>query len=177
MRLEYLPLDELVRWPRNPKDHAHDAIAESFGRFGFVEPMVLDERSGKLVAGHGRLDTLQSLKSRGDHPPAGIRALNGRWYAPVIRGIAFKDDAEAESYLLASNRLVELGGWDEKGLSAMLADLAAQQRLDGTGFDKDDVDDLLRRLSGTEPRKRKRVAFNARECTKACPVHCEKGKK
>lgn len=68
-RLEYVPLDELKPAERNPKRHAGDAIQASIGKFGYVEPIVLDERTGRLVAGHGRLEALLAERDSGKPPP------------------------------------------------------------------------------------------------------------
>ena len=63
LRVEYLDLEGLVRAPRNPKQHDLGVLQASLDRFGFVAPIILDERTGRLVAGHGRLDALEKLKS------------------------------------------------------------------------------------------------------------------
>lgn len=154
LRIEYIPLSELVRWPRNPKDHDLGAISGSFKRFGFVTPIVIDERSGRLVAGHGRLDTLQSLKAQGKPAPNRIKnSPSGDWLVPVLRGISFENDTEAEAYIVADNRLTEIGGWDEFQLTELLADLASEDDgLIGTGYDEDDVDRMLQSLEKDKTR-------------------------
>jgi len=146
LRIEYMDLADLVRAPRNPKQHDLGAIHQSIARFGFVSPIILDERTGRLLAGHGRLDSLQAAKASGDKPPDRIIAQDGTWRVPVVRGVASKSDQDAEAYLVADNRTVELGGWDDAALASLLSDLAAQDALAGTGFDQDDVDVLLKRL-------------------------------
>jgi hypothetical protein len=67
----------------------------------------------------------------------------------VIRGIAFRDEREVEAYLLADNRAVELGGWDQAGLATMLHELAEVGSLEGVGYGRNDVD----REMGLEPRR------------------------
>ena len=59
IKVEYISLDELEQWPRNPKQHNLSGIEKSLKRFGFNSPLVIDERTGRLVAGHGRLKTLR----------------------------------------------------------------------------------------------------------------------
>jgi len=88
---------------------------------------------------------LQQMKARGMQPPARIEVRDGEWYVPVVRGVAFNSDAELEAYLVADNRLVELGGWDDETLAALLSDLAAEDEelLAATGYDADDLDALL----------------------------------
>jgi len=144
LRVEYADLGSLVRAPRNPKEHDVGLLRASLGRFGFVTPILLDDATGRIVAGHGRLDALQQLKATGGSPPERVRVEDGRWLVPVIRGVAFASPVEAESYLVADNQTTILGGWDEARLADLLADLAAQQALAGTGFDAADVDALLR---------------------------------
>lgn len=139
--LEYLPVDRLVPADRNPKRHDQATLGASISRFGYIEPIVLDERTGKLVAGHGRLEQLRSRASAGEEPPEGVTVdADGNWLVPVVRGWASADDAEAEAYLLAANRTTELGGWDPN----LLADaLEASPNLDGIGFSDDDLRQLL----------------------------------
>jgi len=149
IRIEYMPLDKLQRWPRNPKAHDLGALHVSINRFGFVAPITIDERTGKIVAGHGRLDALQQMKAGGKDAPAGIEVRDGEWYAPVVRGIRFNSDSEVEAYLVADNRLSELGGWEDEALAALLSDLAAEDAalLQATGYDADDLDALLRMMA------------------------------
>lgn len=151
VRIEYVPLGELRRWPRNPKDHSLGDIHQSYDRFGYVAPMLLDERTGRLVAGHGRLDALQQRKASGKSAPERIVTHDGRWLVPVVRGVSFESDEEAEAYGIADNRLVEVGGWNDMALAQVLADLAAGPGLEGIGFDGDDLDALLAGLAQLEP--------------------------
>ena len=149
IRVEMLPLDEVVRWPRNPKLHDADALGDSVSRFGFVQPLLIDEGTGKLIAGHGRLDTLQKMHAAGKAPPTNITAKDGKWLVPVLRGVAFKNEQEAEAYLLADNRLVEAGGWDPKGLSEILSSMVDNKtEFTGIGFTENDLTNLLVELEG-----------------------------
>jgi len=147
IRIEYMPLSKLVRAPRNPKQHDLGALHQSINRFGYVAPVLINEATGRIVAGHGRIDALQQMKAAGHSPPLRVKVKDGEWLVPVIRGIRFKDDAEAEAYLVADNNLTLLGGWDDNTLADVLSDLAAQDSLEGTGFDGDDLDALLARLA------------------------------
>src|SRR5215467_9634623 len=112
MRVEYLPLTGLKPATRNPKSHQVETVLASMERFGYVAPMILDERSGRLVAGHGRLESLKRAKLAGEEPPDRIRIAGDEWLVPVVRGVSFTDDREAEAYLLADNQTTILGGWN-----------------------------------------------------------------
>lgn len=150
LRIDYLPLSELKRHPRNPKDHDLGAISRSVNRFGFTAPVILDERTGYLAAGHGRIDTLAQLKAQGKQPPANVKTDKaGEWLVPVVRGHGFNSDEEVEAYLVADNRITSLGGWNEPELVALLQDLAQSDNelLETTGYDGDDLQALIDALA------------------------------
>lgn len=131
--------------PRNPKLHNDKGLKQSVKRFGYVEPIVVDERTGFLVAGHGRLDTLTDLQKQGKKPPDGVEVdESGEWLVPVVRGWSSRDDADAEAYLVASNKLVEAGGWDNDMLLEMLEGMGATDLgLLGTGVDTGELHRML----------------------------------
>lgn len=159
MTLQYMGLRELKRCPRNPKDHDIGGIHESMGRWGFTSPMLIDERTGQLVAGHGRLETLVKMLVSGKEPPARVIEKGGEWYVPVIRGVSFENESEAMAYVVADNRLTEVGGWFEEQLTSVMANLAEQGEamLRGTGFDLDDVDRMLKEAAKQE------IGYSARQ--------------
>lgn len=143
-RIDYVDLRELQGSVLNPKKHADAEIEASVERFGFTEPLILDERTNRLVSGHGRLATLRALEAKGGPPPPGVVAGEGRgWKVPVVRGWSSRDDVEASAYLLAANQLTIAGGWNDSELGPMLARLAELDALAGTGFSQDDLDRLL----------------------------------
>lgn len=145
--IEYVRLDALVADPRNPKAHALDDIAASMRRWGYTSPIELDERTGRMVAGHGRAETAAGLLAAGGDPPEGVAVddADGMWLLPVVRGWASADDLEAGAYLAAANRLTEKGGWLADPLAGLLSDVAAQgpDALLGTGYDRADLDAML----------------------------------
>lgn len=149
LHTEYKPLSEIQVADKNPKDHNIGEIYSSIKRWGFVEIPVVNEATGKLVAGHGRLETLKLLKKEG-FVPEGIKVDdNGEWLIPVQRGISFKSDAEAEAYLVASNRLVELGGWKQDELVELLENVAIEtEDMSGVGFDLADIQNILEDMEG-----------------------------
>jgi len=140
-RLEYYPLSQLRGWPRNPKLHDVDNLHVSFNRFGFVSPLIIDERTGRLVAGHGRLEVLDEMRERGESPPARILVRNGEWLIPVVRGLSFKDEKEGEAYLLTDNQLTISLGFDEKLLAEILPEHATNTV--GLGFSQDQLKKYL----------------------------------
>ena len=133
--INYVALDDVKTEDKNPKDHDIAEIIKSINRFGFVQPLLINETTGKLVAGHGRLEALKEI---------GITSQKDIWYVPTIRNVSFEDDQEAEAYIIADNRLVELGGWDSDKLDQMLIDLkkSGQRSMDGIGFTELDITKL-----------------------------------
>lgn len=156
--IEYMPLSELTSAKRNPKRHRLDTVEDSFRRFGFVEVPVIDERTGRLVAGHGRIEALRRRKAAGHAAPEGIEDKGDDWLIPVERGKRFASDAEAAAYLVASNRTSEIGGWDFPELNELAREIeaTATEGLLGTGFTMDEIAQALERevqgmLDGAPP--------------------------
>lgn len=139
IRIEYVPLAQVRRWPGNPKNHDIGSLRLSLERFGFSDPLAFDETTGRLIEGHGRTEALEQMRLDNRTPPLRIRtATDGNdWLVPVVRGIEFKTEAEATAYLVAHNRITEKGGWDEDALIAALDEVrkGTEQALEGTGFD------------------------------------------
>lgn len=140
----YMPLAELPPATRNAKAHDQPALARSVEAFGFVEPVVLDERTGQLVAGHGRTAYLAELEAAGADPPEGVAVgEDGKWRVLVTRGWASRDDAHATAAGVALNRVGERGGWDPSLLAEDLAWIRDSNLLDAAGFTSDYLDDLV----------------------------------
>jgi ParB-like chromosome segregation protein Spo0J len=150
--IEHLALDDIPRAPRNPKTHELAKLKASIAKYGVTVAGILDERTGRLVAGHGRLQALQEMADAGQDPPPGIAVEEGEWRVPVVRGWASANDSEAEGYLLADNRTGELGSWDERILAEVLDDLAEYNvdLLDIAGYSFDDLDDLVASMGDVE---------------------------
>jgi len=142
---EYMPLDEIRRAARNPKKHADEDLEASVARFGYADGMIYDERTGRIVGGHGRLDALGALKKKGAPPPDGVEVDGDRWLIPVQRGWSSKNDADAEAFLVAVNNLVAKGDWNRAELVDMISGWG-DDALAGTGFERDDVDELIASL-------------------------------
>ena len=147
--LDYIPLDDIVPAERNPKGHDEALIDDSMSMFGYTSPMEMDERTERLVAGHGRLENLQWRRRSGLSAPEGVIVdEDGTWRAPVVRGWRSRTDEEAEAYLIGANEISTRGGWDARLLPEMLEDLrdADAALLAVTGFAHNDLDRMLEDL-------------------------------
>jgi hypothetical protein len=124
-RVDYMPLDDLQPALRNAKQHDAEGIGRSISRFGVVDLPIMDERTGRLVAGHGRREDLLARRERGEQPPDGVtKSKDGTWMVPVLRGWSSRSDEEAHVAGAALNHLTETGGWDNPLLGEILGDIA-----------------------------------------------------
>lgn len=112
MKIEHLATASLIPYARNAKRHDPAQISKLCGsirEFGFNNPVLIDADNG-IIAGHGRVLAAQSLSLE---------------TVPCIR-LGHLTDTQRRAYILADNRLAEIGGgWDEEMLKLELADLAS----------------------------------------------------
>lgn len=133
-RIEWVPVGSLRANPRNARAHSKKQIrqiAESICKFGFLNPLIVDD-AGLVLAGHGRLEAAR---------------LIGMTTVPVLR-FAHLTPAQKRAYVLADNRIAEQAGWDRELLALELGELADLLPAEGldvtlTGFDAAEVDLLL----------------------------------
>ena len=140
-----IKLSEIKTADKNPKDHDVGSIYQSMKRFGFVAFPLVNSTTDKLLAGHGRLKTLHMIKSEGEFVPANIEVdKDGDWLVPCIYSATIEDEAEAQAYLLADNRLTEIGGYNNMDLLDSLQEVIKETgSLDGTGWDLDSIEDII----------------------------------
>jgi len=150
-KVAYLPLSELTPDPRNPKGHDHETIGASIGRFGVLDLIVRDERTGRIVSGHGRAEVFGRMRDRGEAPPEGVLTTpDGKdWMVPVVVGWSSRTDTEAAAALIALNRTTEMGGWVDESLLELLEELGAvgPAGLAGVGYDEHEIEDLRKLLA------------------------------
>lgn len=150
--IEQLALGEIPRADRNPKEHDKAKILLSMKKFGCTVAGIMDERTGRLVAGHGRLSVLEEMRASGARPPAGVTESGEEWLVPIVRGWSSENDTEAVAYLIADNRTNELGGWDDRILAEVLDDIAEYNvdLLTMSGYDHNYLDDLVASMGDFE---------------------------
>ena len=129
MQISQVNTDQLIPYTGNPKQHDADQvrkIAASITEFGFNVPVLVDDKLN-IVAGHGRVLAAQKL---------------GLEQVPTI-ALSHLDEHQKKAFMLADNRLQELGGgWNDDLLRVELADLqAADFDVELTGFTLDDFAD------------------------------------
>jgi DNA modification methylase len=141
--VDYVELDKIQLAPRNPKGHDVDGISGSISHHGLGEIPMRDERTGRLVAGHGRIEAIGRAYEQQEPPPEGVRVdERGRWLVPVLAGWRSRSDADAEAYLIGSNQWTIRGGWGGD-LVEVLTDLDRADLLEVAGYGNDDLAALL----------------------------------
>jgi DNA modification methylase len=131
--IEPIAVESLIPYAQNAKMHSKEQvgkIAGSIRKFGFNNPILIDEDNG-IIAGHGRVLAAEKL---------------GMTEVPCIR-LAHLDEIQKRAYILADNRLSEIGGgWDEEMLKLEVEELTALgEDLGDCGFDVDEI------LGGDQP--------------------------
>lgn len=119
-KYEMIDISELHPYENNARTHSEsqlEAICNSIKEFGFINPVIIDENNMILV-GHGRIEASKRL---------GIKQ------APFRRVTNLTED-QKKAYILADNRLSDLGGWDEELLAQELESI----NLDMSAFGFDD---------------------------------------
>ena len=130
--VQEVSLEKLRPYERNAKIHGPGQIEKlkaSIEEFGFLTPCLIDSEYN-LIAGHGRVMAANEL---------GIKSVP----CVFIEGLS---DEQRRAYILADNRLGELGEWDWEAVGAELEDLMDLDFVvELTGFDVPEQDDWFQR--------------------------------
>lgn len=121
-KMQEVSIDDLVPYERNAKTHDAAQIEKlkaSMQEFGFISPILIDEQKN-IIAGHGRVMAAREL---------GLKTVP----AVYVEGLT---EAQRKAYIIADNRLTELGGWDNDLLEEELRQLTEEGfNVELTGFD------------------------------------------
>jgi DNA modification methylase len=129
--IEEVLLGALKIHPRNANQGDFGAIQQSVEANGFYGTVVANKRTGHILAGNHRFAVAKSM---------GFERVPVAWVDV--------DDEEELRILIADNRTTRLGIDNEVQLAELLSELAATPAgLLGTGFDGDDLDDLIGKLA------------------------------
>lgn len=131
-----LPLDDIISNPKNPNVHPAEQISllkKIIQKQGWRSPIVISNRSGFVVKGHGRL----------------MAALDGDMgYAPVDYQDYETEAAEYED-LIADNRLAELSSMENELLAEIFEEIGDID-FDMTGYSSQEIDEILGSLEEIE---------------------------
>ena len=124
-KMQEVSLSKLVPYERNAKIHVDyqlEKLKDSIREFGFLTPCLIDG-DYNLIAGHGRVMAAQQL---------GMETVP----CVFVEGLT---NEQRRAYILADNRLGELGEWDMEIVTDELTTLTDEDfDILLTGFDLDD---------------------------------------
>ena len=126
VRVETRRVADLVPAPYNPRaisDGALAGLGESIGRFGLVQPIIVNARTGHVVGGHQRLKVLEAQ---------GVEATD------VV--VVDLPEAEEKALNLALNSQRDLGRVDRRTPSACSSEVAASSPTSPTALRLRDLD-------------------------------------
>ena len=126
-----VPIDDLIRHPETPRRGDIPAISASIEVNGWYGAVVAQSSTRHVLAGNNRMEAARRL---------GMTDLPVHWLDV--------DDATARRIMLADNRTSDLATYDDEVLAQLLEAAAADDDLLGSGFDGDDLDDLLAAIAG-----------------------------
>lgn len=127
--IDMIPVEDIKVNPKNPNRHSGDQIerlAELIKYQGFRNPLIISERTGLLVVGHGRL---QAAK------------LCGMKEVPVIYQ-EFDSEEQEYAYLVSDNAIAEWASLDLSQINADFLDLGPDLDVDMLGLDGFEIDPL-----------------------------------
>ena len=123
---DLLPADYNPRKDLQPGDPEYEKLKRSIEQFGYVEPVIWNKQTGRVVGGHQRLKVLID---------SGITEVDV---------VVVDMNTEKEKALnIALNKIS--GEWDTDKLALVIADLqGADFDVSLTGFEPEELDDLFR---------------------------------
>ena len=132
MQIEKLKIEQLIPSDYNPRkdlkpgDAEYDKLKRSIEQFGYVEPVIWNKVTGRVVGGHQRLKVLIDM---------GITEVE----CVVVELTETKEKA----LNVALNKIS--GDWDKDKLALLIADLQGSDfDVSLTGFDPTELDDLFK---------------------------------
>ncbi len=132
MQIEKIQIDRLIPADYNPRkdlkpgDPEYEKLKRSIEQFGYVEPVIWNKTTGRVVGGHQRLKVLLDM---------GITE---------VECVVIEIDEEKEKALnIALNKIS--GDWDKDKLALLIADLqGADFDVSLTGFEPAELDTLFK---------------------------------
>src|SRR5699024_5293756 len=123
---DLIPADYNPRKNLQPGDAEYEKLKRSVETFGYVEPIIWNEQTGRIVGGHQRLKVMEDL---------GYKEIDC-----VV--ISIEEDKE-KALNVALNKIS--GAWDEDKLMSLITDLEGSDfDVSLTGFEVAELDELFK---------------------------------
>ena len=152
MQIEKMKISQIRRADYNPRmelkpgDPIYEKLKNSIQTFGFCEPLIYNRTTDHLVGGHQRLTVLEDL-----------------CYTEAEVVIVELPLEQEKVFNIALNKIQ--GDWDEHKLALILDDLAKIPEFDValTGFETDEISDILDRALNVDSLQAKEETFDVEE--------------
>ena len=123
---DLLPADYNPRKDLKPGDKEYEKLKRSIEQFGYVEPVIWNKTTGRVVGGHQRLKVLIDM---------------GMTEVDCV--VVAMDEEKEKALNIALNKIS--GDWDKDKLALLIADLqGADFDVSLTGFEPAEIDDLFK---------------------------------
>lgn len=119
---ELIPAEYNPRRKLKPGDKEYEKLKKSIQEFGYVDPVIWNERTGHVVGGHQRLEVMQEMGA-----------------AEVMVSVVDLPEDKEKALNVALNKIS--GEWDQDKLVDLLHELGDMVEL--TGFDAEELDKLF----------------------------------
>lgn len=146
MKIQKVKLEELKPAGYNPRkelkpgDKEYERLRASIKEFGYVDPIIKNERTGNLVGGHQRLNVLTDLG-----------------WEDVDVVLIDIDEQKEKALNIALNKIS--GKWDDTKLKDLLIDLdTGEFDVELTGFGMDEIEKLMNKFV-VEEEERPEIEF------------------
>jgi len=109
-----------------PGDPEYEKLKQSIEAFGYIDPIIWNERSGNMVGGHQRYKIM----------------VNEQNHTELAVSVVDLDDQQEKLLNVALNKVS--GRWDDEALARLLDDLQESGAdLDLSGFDSNEIEGLI----------------------------------
>lgn len=123
---DLLPADYNPRKDLKPSDAEYEKLKRSIEQFGYVEPVIWNQTTGRVVGGHQRLKVLMDM---------------GMTEVDCV--VVAMDEEKEKALNIALNKIS--GDWDKDKLALLIADLqGADFDVSLTGFEPAEIDTLFK---------------------------------
>ena len=137
---ELLPASYNPRKDLQPGDPEYERLYRSITEFGYVEPIVWNRRTGRVVGGHQRL-----------------KVLKAQGYTEVSVSVVDLDEQREKALNVALNKIG--GDWDEAKLVELLQELEKDMDLELTGFTQKELDKLIKKMAEKDAEEKPELEF------------------
>jgi hypothetical protein len=124
---ELLELHKIIPNPKNPNKHPQDQIdrlAKLLDYQGQRHPIIVSNRSGFVVVGHGRLEAIKKLG----------------WEKAAVNYQDFNDEAQEYAFVVSDNAIAEWADLDLSEINKEMLDLGPDFDVDMFGLKNFEID-------------------------------------